>query len=645
MVKKAKLTFLFMLMAGFLLAQQPGSMLEDIKHCSNQKKLMYLKQHDTIGLNYDLKYHRIHWHLNPNQNYIRGSVFSVFKAKQVTDSISFQLAGGMQVDSILYHQNKIAPAHKNNVITAHLPHQIDQGVMDSLTIYYQGEPSDTTGAFEQSVHGAEEVPVIWTLSEPYGAKQWWPSKNALNDKIDSLDIFVHVAPTHYEAASNGILVKDTVITSEDERIFHWEHRYPIATYLIAVAVTDYRKHSEYINFQEDSLKLVNYIYDEDYTFAVNHIPNFYKSFKLFDTLFMPYPFFEEQYGHAQMNRGGGMEHQTMTFIGSYDFHLLTHEVAHQWFGNYITLDNWHDIWLNEGFATYLTGLAYEKAFDTDKWWNRWRPQVISHITSKPGGSVYVNDITDPARIFDGRLSYSKGAYLLHMIRWVIGDKAFFQAIRNYLADPAVKYGYAGNEDLIHHFEQLGDTTLTEFFDDWYYGEGYPSYDVSVGWINGESVKVILSQQQSHPSVDFFEMPLPIRFRNSKHDTIVVYDHKTNHQEFITNLGFFPDSVGIDPNYHLISAENSITVNTETIPEKIALRIGPNPVQEILQVYSDEKIQKIEVYTIDGKLVKKSGIQGKQNTLIHVARLKQGIYLLRVSMSSGIMRWAKFIKKR
>lgn len=640
---KTRLTLVLVFLSLLLSSQEQKNLITSIKQCSDFKKQFHLQNHDTIGLNYDLHYHRINWFLNPGIRYIRGSVRSAFEAREPVDSVAFQLGDAMQVDSIVYHNSRIAYVHQEDVITAYLPSEIDEGTNDSLTIFYQGSPADSA-AFAQGVHGPDDTPVIWTLSEPYGAKQWWPSKNALTDKIDSLDIFVHVTPTQYKAASNGILVKDTVMTSEDKRIFHWKHRYPITTYLVAVAVSDYRKFDEYIHFRDDSLRQVNYIYEEDYNFAVNHIPNYYKSFKLFDTLFMPYPFFEEQYGHAQMNRGGGMEHQTMTFIGSYDFHLLTHEVAHQWFGNYITLDNWHDIWLNEGFATYLTGLAYEKAFDTDKWWDIWRPQIIGHVTSEPGGSVYVPDVSDRERIFDARLSYSKGAYLLHMLRWVIGDEAFFQAIRNYLADPAVAHGYAGNEDLIYHLEEQGDTTLTEFFNDWYYGEGYPSYEVKTDWINEGHVTVTLSQQQSHPSVDFFEMPVPVEFKNSIHDTVVIFNHTHNNQQFETNLGFFPDSVFVDPNYHLISAENSTLLSTSSLKEDILLKLQPNPVTSFVQIISDQKMNSVRVYSADGRFVEEHGFDGSEKARINTRKLNAGVYLLRIEMEAGMIRSLKFVKQ-
>lgn len=641
MSSKATLLLLIAAMPVLAIAQDKDGMLDAALECSRAKSRYVALLNDTTGTNYDLSYHRINWHIDASERYIHGSVFSIFQTIEASDEVAFQLDDAMQVDSIRYHNVNLDFVRQDDVVRAQLPELLDSGVTDSLTIHYRGQPDDES-VFSHGLHGPDSISVIWTLSEPYGAKEWWPSKNALSDKIDSLDIFVHVKPTDYKAASNGVLVQDTLLQNKNERRFHWRHRYPIATYLVAVAVTDYHVITDYIHFQEDSLRMVNYVYEEDVAEARNKIPKFYKSFRLFDTLFMPYPFSDEQYGHARMNRGGGMEHQTMTFLGSYDFHLLTHEVAHQWFGNYVTLDNWHDIWLNEGFATYLTGLSYEKAHDTQKWWEIWKPSLVGHITSEPGGSVYVPDVSDRERIFDARLSYNKAAYLLHMLRWVIGDEAFFDAIRDYLADPTVQYGYAGNEDLIYHLEQQGDTTLTEFFDDWYYGEGYPSYEIVSERLGDESVRLTISQQQSDSSVEFFEMPVPIRFKDAAHDTIVVYNHTQNSQTFETHLGFRPDSMFFDPEIRLISSENNTILDVKSVADDVFLKLSPNPCKDKLSIKTDKVIERVALYSISGNQVILEDA-GTKSAEIATAGLARGIYLVRVYLENGQVASEKIVK--
>ncbi len=617
-------------------AQSPSEMNFVCKHFHNHKSIKSTP--DTIGLNYDLKYHRMHWKVDPSERYIQGAVTSYFLLKESSSVIKFQLTDAMTVDSVQHPLLKDFSLSQD-VLSIRLKDPIGQGQLDSLTVYYQGIPDDEA-AFALDVYD-DNNPILWTLSEPYGAKAWWPSKNALSDKIDSLDLFLDVFPLSFEGVSNGVLMSDEVAQDSSYRRFHWKHRYPIATYLVAIAVADYSFEEQFYAIGNDSLRVVNYIYQGYEDLASRQVENLHRSAVLFDSLFMPYPFEQEQYGHAQMGRGGGMEHQTMTFIGGWNFELLTHELAHQWFGNYVTLADWHDIWLNEGFATYLSGLAYEMAFDTDKWWNIWRPQVVSYITSEPGGAVYVEDIQDVSRIFHPRLSYAKGAWLLHMLRWVMGDEAFFTVIRNYLADPSVAFGYATQEDLVYHLEQQSDTSLTEFFDDWYYGEGYPSYHVDCNIQTETHAWITLNQSQSHSSVDFFEMPVPVRFKNEVQDTIIVFDNQTDGQMIFTEIGFTPDSIFVDPEHWLISANNTVTIRENPIKESVVI-FAPNPVNERVRVFSAKAVKNVKLFHPDGTLLLDLGKPAENPFYFDFAQRSSGVYLFRFQFEDGSAATRKLI---
>lgn len=625
---------MFLLMSILSMQGQPSG----VNSCSRKGSFSHFHGLDEIGLNYDLKYVNAHWKLNPEERFIQGSVTSFFKTKESTDSLKFQLSDSLMIDSITSGY-KLDYHHHENVITITLGGIMPQNTYDSLTIHYHGTPPDED-AFALGEQG-NNTPALWTLSQPYGAKTWWPSKNALNDKIDSLDVFIEVKSPDYTAVSNGILQSSKMIKQDSARLFHWKHRYPIATYLIAVAVADYNYHETHYPLGDDSLKIVNYIYHGDVNHAVQQVDNLYRSAKLFDSLFMPYPFSEEQYGHAQMGRGGGMEHQTMTFIGGWHFELLTHELAHQWFGNYVTLADWHDIWLNEGFATYLSGLAYEMAFDTDKWWNIWRPQTIEFITSKNYGSVYVENIEDPERIFNGRLSYAKGAYVLHMIRWVVGDDAFFESIRNYLSDPQVAFGYARQQDLVYHLEKTADTSLTEFLDDWYYGQGYPLYYADCKMLDNESVRITLWQEQSHISVDFFEMPVPIKFKNNVHDTTLVLQHEASGQVFVEHLGFAPDSVFIDPEYRLISDGNRVDLNKNSSEEE-KIQIMGTLTRDEATLISDKPVIHLELFRANGSRVYQREVDLQYRLTMNMRSLPAGMYIVKARMEDDTVETGKIV---
>ncbi|MFO8087477.1 MAG: M1 family aminopeptidase [Bacteroidales bacterium] len=590
------------------------------------------KSVNATGWNaYDLLYHRIHWNIDPNINYISGAVFSVFRAKQSMDTLTFDLKNNMTVDSVRYHHDTIPFTHVSNKIFIHMPNTIGSGNTDSVTVYYQGVPSSQTGfgAFFQSAHGSG--PIIWTLSEPYGASEWWPCKNTLKDKIDSIDIFVQT-PSAYKVGSNGVLAE--VIPNGQESIYHWQHRYPITTYLVAVAVTNYVEFSDYAHFDNgDSLEVLNYVYPQDSATFRSQAAVTPSIIEFFNDLFIDYPFPDEKYGHAQFGWGGGMEHQTMSFMGSFSFGLIAHELAHQWFGDMVTLDNWPDIWLNEGFATYLTGLSYEHFFN-GIYWEPWKKNQIATITSEPGGSVYCTDTTSVSRIFDSRLSYSKGAMLLHMLRWKLGDSAFFAGVNSYLNDPLLAYDYATTADLKYHLEQSSGQNLDEFLDDWFYGEGYPIYDITWHQQSNQDVVIQVGQTSSHPSVNFYEMPLQIQLKNSQQDTLMRLEHTSDGQIFTVNPGFTVDSLKFDPNYWLISANNQVSVSME---KHLAdqTNIFPNPVQDYVSIEGDSKIIQLEVFKDDGELV--DILQpGQQKIQYKTTSLTPGVYFLRIVFEQGII---------
>jgi len=496
-----------------LYAQQEA-MLKNIGLISQGEKSAFIRlmqpREQLIVNNYDLKYHRFFWFADPAQTFISGSVTSYFVATQASmSSIQFELSSGMSADSSFYHGTKYSVNHTGNVITVPLGSTVSVGTLDSVTVFYHGNPTTTGfGSFGNEIHGG--APGMWTLSEPYGASDWWPSKNDLTDKIDSIDVFV-VTPNGNHVASNGLLISETPYGT-GSTLAHWKHRYPIVSYLIAIASTNYARFSDYLVTGTDSLEVLNYVYPEDSVMLRTRAAEVLPSITLFEDLFTPYPFRAEKYGQAQFGWGGGMEHQTMTFLGKGAFNVETmaHELAHQWFGDMITCGSWQDIWLNEGFATYCAGLRYENI--DQFYWPIWKNNVISFVCYKPDGSVFCDDTTTVDRIFDSRLSYCKGAMLLHMLRWVVGDEDFFSGVQNYLNDPALQHGFALTPDFIAHMEASSGRDLTGFFNDWYTGQGFPTYSVSYSQLPDYTVSVSIAQSQSHASVNFFELPVPLQFK-------------------------------------------------------------------------------------------------------------------------------------
>lgn len=595
---------------------------------------------------FDVKYHRCEWQIDPAVNYIHGKISTHFVPTVAGFShMEFDFSNALTADSVIYHGSSLSfSALAGDLLDITLPSVLPSGTLDSITIYYQGVPAGSGfGSFVQTTHGPSNIPVIWTLSEPFGAKDWWPCKQNLDDKIDSLDIYVTVPPGN-RVASNGLL-KSTVAAGPNN-LFHWQTHFPTAAYLVAIAATNYAVYSNYVHIPGDSIEVLNYIYPEDSVAAYSQTPDIIPTIQLYDSLTILYPFAAEKYGHCQFGWGGGMEHQTMSFVINFGHSLIAHECAHQWFGDHVTCGSWQDIWLNEGFATYFEGLTEEHLFPGT--WMNWKQNRIANITSQPGGSVLCSDTTSVNRIFDGRLTYDKGAYLLHMLRWKLGDSLFFLALTNYQNDPAYSFGYAKTPDLKQVLETTSGQNLSTFFNQWYYNEGYPSYQV--GWTQtGSNVQVTIDQTQSHPSVSFFEMPVPIHFIGATQDTTIVFDHTFSGQVFSGTVNFPVITAEFDPELWLLSSNNIISgIGEATLPGN-DIKVFPNPATTEMNIQlSLNSAKKLMVVLSDatGKIVYKTQRnvnKGSSLFSISVDAFDAGTYQIHLS-GDGINYSTSIIKK-
>ncbi|HLO79497.1 MAG TPA: M1 family aminopeptidase [Chitinophagaceae bacterium] len=588
---------------------------------------------------FKVDHYRFEWEIDPAVRYIKGKVSSSITITANTSSIRFDLTDSLRVDSVLYHANKISFTRPgNHLLQINFPAALNTGARDSVSIYYQGAPpASGLGAFSVSNHTG--VPIIWTLSEPYGSREWWPCRNGLDDKADSIDIFI-TTPDQYFATTNGIQMANLV--NAGKRTTVWKHRYPIASYLVAMAATNYQVQEDTIELNGKILPLQQYVYPEAAAAWAATVPDTRRMMRVFEQYFGPYPFRNERYAHTQVGFGGGMEHQTNSFMGSTNASLIAHELGHQWFGDRVTCGSWQDIWLNEGFATFLTYFYFEGVLSEQ---NRiaWYRSEVDYIAEEPGGSVYVKDTSSVGSIFNYRTTYVKAGWLLQMLRWKLGDAAFFEGLRNYLADPSTSYEYARTEDLKRNLEASSGQNLTAFFNNWLYAEGYPSYQLS--WLPlGNKVQLTLSQTTSHPSVSFYEMPVPVLFKNATRDTLIVINHTKNAQTEIRDLGFIPDTAFIDPYVKLISFNNK-TSKAGTTNKKNDVTTYPNPVGDqfniLLRNFSSDKAG-ITIHNAAGQLIWKQELSlptGSDLLSIPSSTWSRGIYILSVNSKDS-----KFVKR-
>ena len=577
---------------------------------------------------YDLKYHRLDLQVDPAVRAIGGTVTHYFTALTDLDEVVFDLSTDLVVSNVTHAGASLTFQQANDLLTVQLSATLATGSLDSLSIDYGGVPPETGfGSFVQADHAG--APILWTLSEPYGARDWWPCKQDLNDKADSLDVIVTV-PTGQLVASNGWLMAQTDLGSGTTQ-HHWRHRHPINYYLVAFAVTNYTVYSDFVPLPGSTVEVQNYAFPENLFDAQVGTGNVIAQMQLYSELFGEYPFADEKYGHAQFGWGGGMEHQTMTFVGGFSYELLAHELAHQWFGDMVTCGSWEDLWLNEGWATYATALCYEHLAP-----QYWIPVLDARrdlVVSQPGGSVLVTDTLSIPRLFDARLTYMKGSLVLHMLRWVCGDEAFYQGVNNYLNDPDIRNASALTPQFIMHLENTSGLDLDAFMADWYVGEGFPSYQVLWSQTANGDVSVQLEQTTSHPSVDFYEMPVPIMFKNSTMDSTVVLDHTVSGQVFTFNLPFQADSALFDPEIWILSGQNLVLHVPVQAFASDALLLYPDPVVDQAWIFVGAAMQGavvIDVFDHTGRLVRNANttVQGLRVSL-PCEGLSAGCYTVRV----------------
>lgn len=597
-----------------------------------KKNFLQLRTADSYSVssnNFDVNFYRCEWYIDPAVRKISGTVTSYFTLTSASNSITYDLSSILTVDSVIMRGNKISFNHApNNALQIIFPATIAGGQKDSVSIFYKGIPPNTGfGSFNMTTHNG--TPVLWTLSEPYGAPTWWPCKDVTSDKPDSIDIII-TNPSQYISSSNGLPVSEVV--NGGNRTIHWKHRYPIATYLVALAITNYNINQDVAQLPGRTMPVVMYAYPENaaaFQPAVN-VAKF--CLQAFSNLLTEYPFAKERYAQTQFGWGGGMEHQTNSFIVNANSGLVAHELAHQWFGDKITCGSWQDLWLNEGAATYMEYIYIELSNPAGK-----LPQLqtwTNSITSNPSGSVFVPDTTILNRLFDSRLTYRKGAYLHHMLRWKLGDSIYFRGIRKYLNDPALVYRHARTVDLERNLETESGQTLTEFFKDWFYGEGYPNYEAVWNQNASNVVRLQLNQTQSHTSVSFFEMPVPIQFKNATRDTIIRVNHSSNGQIYTLNPGFAADTVIIDPQLWILSKIK--TAKKIQAPVSSGINIYPNPVRNQFLISYPNNFSNLQVRVFNslGQLMTSRNVISSSSEMnIDAVAWPSGMYWLHVSGSN------------
>ena len=641
-----KNTLLILFFFSFIAVKAQDSILETCKIAASEMKSAERQMNLLVNpntQNYDITYHKLEFNVDPSVYLVSGKITTTYTALANMNTLTFDLSNTLIVSSVKINNASLAFTQNTNELIITLPTTQLTGVQATVEVVYSGAPPQNGFfAFTSTTHGPSNTPVIYTLSEPFGARDWWPCKQDLNDKINTIDVYI-TAPSQYISVSNGVEPEAPIING-NLKTTHFRHNYPIPAYLICMAVTNYTIINQTGGVAPNAYPIINYIYPESDTSTLRtQLLQTPLILNLYGNLLENYPFANEKYGHAQFGWGGGMEHTTVSFMQNFSRGLIAHELAHQWFGDKITCGTWKDIWLNEGFATYLAALIVEN-FDGAAAFVNEKANMIGNITSSSGGALYLTDAEALSvnRIFDYRLTYNKGAMVLNMLRFKLGDTAFFQGLRNYLADSNLAFKYAITPNFQSHLEAVFGSSLTEFFNDWVYNQGYPIYNITVQNTTSGQARITVAQTTSDLSVPFFEMPVPVRLLGaSGQSQDVVVNNTVNGEQFNVTVPFIVTGVQFDPNKNIISRMSTATLENVNFNFDYDIQIFPNPSSSTISVTIPENIdiENTAFYNVLGQKI----METKSQKSWDISSFSSGIHFITIQTNKGTKQF-KFVKE-
>lgn len=589
--------------------------------------------------NYDVQSYDFNIEAENNTTYISGTVsMEGIVTETEMDEYWFHLKANMNLSSVIVNGEELSYVREGDLVKVPLSASLEVGAAIVSDITYDGSPggdSFFSGYSSGAPWWLPDAETSWTLSQPFGAKEWFPVKEDLTDKIDRVGMNVTTTLPN-KVGANGLLQNTVVSEDGTKATYQWETNYPIDFYLIAFAVSDYEEYTFTTELTSGQEVLVqNFIYNgtlgsgetvvEYYQDDIDQTGDMLIQFS---EMFGDYPFAEEKYGHMISPMGGGMEHQTMTTQGFFTQDLTAHELGHQWWGDHVTCASWNDIWLNEGFAEYSPYLYWQTISDNGA--RAYLEEMHNNSLEAANGSVYVPSGSDESRIFSSALSYSKGACVVHMLRYQMGDEDFFAFLKSFQVDMA--FGTATTELFQEKLETFTGDDYDSFFNEWVYGEGYPRYEME--WVQNDNTLTVTVDQTTSSSTDHFSIPVPVRFDIDGTPQIFEIDPNLESNTF-TVSGYVSNAV-LDPDLWILKSPVSSIEGYSTIGinENALLDVKsyPNPAKDLWHLHLSTVIDSgsIQLFDLSGKTVKEFAMDGLSEIEISVADLKAGVYSYRIS---------------
>ena len=423
----------------------------------------------------------------------------------------------------------------------------------SIQFIYSAKPKKGVYFVDEGKHkGNIHSSQIWTQGEPEEARYWFPSYDFPDDKATSEQYIT--AQKDETVVSNGDLI-EKIENQDTTTTWHFKTNFVHSTYLTSFII------GKYVKFEDKyrNVPLGFYLYPSETKIYEKAFSNTKDIFKVYESILATdFPYNKYDQTIVAEFKFGGMENLTATtlsdtevYFAEFDFgkesviDLVSHELSHSWFGNLVTCKNWAELWLNEGFATFMESAYREKAFGREDYLRKIRADTRSYFgfeaSNKNKRGLYNLNAKPDDSIFD-EITYQKGGVVLHTLRSEVGDEVFWKAVKIYL--DRHKFANVETKDLQKVFEEVSGRNLSWFFKQWVYGIGYPTLDIKQTYQQSSNfLKFKVTQKQTFSTI--FRLPIEIKITTANGIKYEKLEINKKVEDFAIKLSSKPISIEFD----------------------------------------------------------------------------------------------------
>lgn len=553
-------------------------------------------------------------------------------------------SNGFIIDSVLYDGEKFPGIIEYEDYYSIVPKDDTESRSSDIIIYFHGEMKSEGGDFDWGgVHSDDDI--LYQLGVGFYndnvsmGSNWFPCYDHPSDKAEYK--FIFKVNENLNVASNGNI--DTIYVNDNYKIIEYSSENEIATYLMTFAVSDYIM----LNQNYNDIPIHIYTKKEDSAASEYAYQNIDLMLECFEKYYGDYPF--DKVGYVNTIKGA-MEHQTMISMPvhlikrAYQYQTpnvstIAHELAHQWFGDYVTPLDFRHAWLTESFATFSESLYLEYTEGYDSYIYNLYSQMMNYtrFLSEKEGKFPLYDFPreTPSSNYPQTI-YKKGAVVLGMLRYMTIDD-FFPILNEYLETYA--YGNATTEDLKNIFKEKSDIDIEKFWEQWIYGSGFPRLNITIEILD-DKIKIISNQIQDEGT--FTDFPLEINFqKDAKDSSFVFYINSEKDTFYVNKINYDKIEINKGPNVISLCEINNVDVISSVNNEINDVLLFPNPAEDFLFLsFENFNYDNLEIYDILGnKVIVESILYRSSPYKIDISGLNAGVYYLRIKDKNY-----KFIKK-